>query len=60
MAPKTYLVIFEKAKHNWSACVPDMPGCVAPCEDAGRNTAGDSGGYGVPYRGPAVGGSAGS
>lgn len=26
---KTYLVIFEKAKRNWSAYVPDLPGCIA-------------------------------
>jgi predicted RNase H-like HicB family nuclease len=24
-----YLVIFEKAKANYSAYVPDLPGCVA-------------------------------
>ena len=25
----TYLVIIEKANNNWSAYVPDLPGCVA-------------------------------
>ena len=24
-----YLVVFEKAQRNWSAYVPDLPGCVA-------------------------------
>lgn len=23
-----YAVVFEKAPHNWAACVPDLPGCV--------------------------------
>ena len=23
-----YAVVFEKALHNWSAYVPDLPGCV--------------------------------
>lgn len=26
---KDYLVIYEKAGKNWSAYVPDLPGCVA-------------------------------
>lgn len=26
---KEYVVIFEKAGDNWSAYVPDLPGCVA-------------------------------
>lgn len=26
---KEYLVIFERAESNWSAYVPDLPGCVA-------------------------------
>lgn len=26
---KKYLVIFEKAKKNWAAYSPDVPGCVA-------------------------------
>jgi len=25
---KKYAVVFEKAAHNWSAYVPDLPGCV--------------------------------
>lgn len=25
----SYLVILEKAENNWSAYVPDLPGCVA-------------------------------
>ena len=25
----TYAVIIEKAEHNYSAYVPDLPGCVA-------------------------------
>jgi predicted RNase H-like HicB family nuclease len=24
-----YLVIFEKARHNYSAYSPDLPGCIA-------------------------------
>jgi len=26
---KKYLVIYERAGSNWSAYVPDLPGCVA-------------------------------
>ncbi|MBI2842633.1 MAG: type II toxin-antitoxin system HicB family antitoxin [Armatimonadetes bacterium] len=26
---KEYLVIFERAGRNWSAYVPDLPGCIA-------------------------------
>ena len=26
---RKYLVIFEKANHNYSAYSPDLPGCVA-------------------------------
>jgi predicted RNase H-like HicB family nuclease len=26
---KHYTVIYEKGKRNWSAYVPDLPGCVA-------------------------------
>jgi predicted RNase H-like HicB family nuclease len=26
---KEYTVIYEKGKRNWSAYVPDLPGCVA-------------------------------
>lgn len=26
---KQYAVVFEKGKRNWSAYVPDLPGCVA-------------------------------
>jgi len=26
---KDYLVVFEKAEHNWAAYSPDVPGCVA-------------------------------
>lgn len=26
---KEYLVIYEKAENNYSAYVPDLPGCVA-------------------------------
>ena len=25
----TYAVVFEKGDKNWSAYVPDLPGCVA-------------------------------
>jgi predicted RNase H-like HicB family nuclease len=35
-----YAVIFEKAQSNWSAYVPDLPGCIttgATLEDAERN-----------------------
>ena len=24
-----YAVVFEKGKRNWSAYVPDLPGCIA-------------------------------
>lgn len=24
-----YLAVFEKGKRNWSAYVPDLPGCIA-------------------------------
>ena len=23
-----YIAVFERAKHNWSAYVPDLPGCT--------------------------------
>ncbi len=26
---RKYAVIFEQAKTNWAACVPDLPGCVS-------------------------------
>jgi predicted RNase H-like HicB family nuclease len=26
---KSYAVIFERGESNWSAYVPDLPGCVA-------------------------------
>ena len=26
---KKYIVIYERADSNWSAYVPDLPGCVA-------------------------------
>ncbi len=26
---KEYTVIYEAGKHNWSAYVPDLPGCIA-------------------------------
>ena len=26
---KTYAVIYERGARNWSAYVPDLPGCVA-------------------------------
>jgi len=26
---KEYLVIYERALHNWSAFSPDVPGCIA-------------------------------
>ena len=26
---RDYLVIFERANKNWSAYVPDLPGCIA-------------------------------
>ena len=37
---KEYLVIFEKANGNYSAYVPDLPGCITTgktLEDAERN-----------------------
>jgi len=30
---KGYLTVLEKGPHNWSAFVPDLPGCVAAAED---------------------------
>ena len=39
---KKYLVIFEKAKNNWAAYSPDVPGCVATGktrEETSRNFA---------------------
>ena len=36
---KEYLVIYERGSRNWSAYVPDLPGCVAAAdtrEEAGR------------------------
>lgn len=29
---KTFLVVFEKGQGNWSAYVPDLPGCVGASE----------------------------
>lgn len=26
---KAYTVIYERGKRNWSAYVPDLPGCIA-------------------------------
>ena len=26
---KEYIVIYERGKRNWSAYVPDLPGCIA-------------------------------
>jgi len=26
---KTYAVIYERGKRNWSAFAPDLPGCIA-------------------------------
>jgi predicted RNase H-like HicB family nuclease len=26
---KEYTVIYERSKRNWSAYVPDLPGCIA-------------------------------
>ena len=26
---KEYLVVYEHEGNSWSACVPDLPGCVA-------------------------------
>ena len=26
---KEYLVIYERADHNWAAYAPDVPGCIA-------------------------------
>jgi len=30
---KKYLVVYEQAGGNWSAYVPDLPGCVAAGKD---------------------------
>jgi len=29
MNPMRYAIVIEKAEHNFSAYVPDLPGCVA-------------------------------
>ena len=29
MVMKRYAIVVEKAKSNYAACVPDLPGCVA-------------------------------
>jgi predicted RNase H-like HicB family nuclease len=29
MSRANYTVLYEKGKRNWSAYVPDLPGCVA-------------------------------
>ena len=37
---RKYAVIFEQAKNNWAAYVPDLPGCVttgASLEETERN-----------------------
>jgi predicted RNase H-like HicB family nuclease len=26
---REYTVIYERGQHNWSAYVPDLPGCIA-------------------------------
>jgi predicted RNase H-like HicB family nuclease len=31
-----YLVVIEKANGNYSACAPDLPGCVATGKTAGE------------------------
>ena len=31
-AVKEYLVIYERGSRNWSAYVPDLPGCVAAAD----------------------------
>jgi predicted RNase H-like HicB family nuclease len=31
-APVQYAVVIEKGQRNYSACVPDLPGCVATGE----------------------------
>ena len=32
-----YLVVIEQAESNYSAYLPDLPGCVATGEDTRRN-----------------------
>lgn len=29
LTKREYTVIYEKGKRNWSAYVPDLPGCIA-------------------------------
>ena len=31
---KNYTVIYERGKRNWSAYVPDLPGCIATAKTA--------------------------
>lgn len=30
---KTFAVIYEPGENNWSAYVPDLPGCIASAKD---------------------------
>jgi hypothetical protein len=43
-----YAVVIEKAADNYSAYVPDLPGCIA----TGETVAGVARGDPIPYRGP--------
>jgi predicted RNase H-like HicB family nuclease len=33
---KQYTVIYESGEHNWSAYVPDLPGCIATARTRGE------------------------
>lgn len=35
-ANREYTVIYEKGKRNWSAYVPDLPGCIATAKTRKR------------------------
>ena len=47
-----YAVVVEKAENNCSACVPDLPGCVAAAETKEEllDLRPDPGGYRLPPR----------
>jgi len=49
-----YAVVIEKADGNYSAYVPDLPGCIAIGETVAEVGARDSRGHPLSHRGLAV------
>ena len=45
----TYVVVFEKAPDNYSAYVPDLPGCISTGRDWEEMQTDDPGGHRRPY-----------